>query len=204
MKRKFGIFVLLAAASFTFTAENCVLENKDIEVPLRGDVDIKYHTTGFSDSNMDTVDFTAELAKIQAEAGDDIESLVSGGIEGGFTKLDSTSVSGTRVEGSIDVTRMSTSTTVVLIPTVRETLDTRDTSLWVPAPLQAVGVDLLTDGFNEYISWYNGDQTSAPPDLRYIFTWSSISNNDADFYWRARLRFILTGVYRVEVPDIWK
>lgn len=204
MKRKFGILVLLVAASFTLTAENCVLDNKDIEVPLRGDVDMLFTSQGFTDADAETVDFGAELLKIQEEAGDDIESLVSGGIEGGFWRLvENRGDPNTTLQGSVDVVRMSTAANAVLIPTTQVDLSTVGME-FVPAPLEAAGVDLLTEGFQEYIDWWNSDQTGPFPDLRYIFVWNSVTSTDADFDWEGRLRFILTGVFSVEVPDLWK
>ena len=203
MKRKFGILILLAAASFSLTAEDCVLQNKDIEVPLRGDVDMMFTSQGFTDADAETVDFGAELLKIQDEAGDDVESLVSGGIEGGFWRLvENRGDPNTTLQGSVDVFRMSTAVEAVLIPETQVDLSTVGMT-FVPAPLEAAGVDLLTEGFQEYINWWNGDQTGPFPDLRYIFVWNSVTSTDADFDWEGRLRFILTGVFSVEVPDLW-
>jgi hypothetical protein len=204
MKRKFGILVLLAAASFSLTAEDCVLENKNIDVPLRGDVDMPFTSQGFSDADAETVDFGAELADILSDE-DSITSLVSGGIEGGWWRLvKNWGEENTTIQGSVDVIRMRDDSTAVLIARTKVDLSTVGTT-FVPAPLETVGVNLLTDGFGEFIVWWNaGADPNNRPDLRYMFLWQSVSSTDADFDWDGRLRFILTGVFNVDVPDIWR
>ncbi len=50
MKTKLLIFLALAAAMVTFTAESCFVSTKEVEVPVRGEGELEFHATGTSDS----------------------------------------------------------------------------------------------------------------------------------------------------------
>jgi hypothetical protein len=202
MNRKFWILMLLAFGAFALSGDSCFLSNKNIDVPLRGNVDMEFTSQGFTDTDAETVDFGQELLDIEDDASSDIDTLVSASIENGFWRLIENRVPGTVVTGWINVQRMSTSVTEDLIAPTSVTIDDVGTT-FVVAPLVEDGVNLLTAGFDEYVAWRNAGAVPPMPDLRYVFIWNSSSSQNADFDWEARLRFTLVGVFSVEVPDIW-
>lgn len=200
MKRKMWILMLLAFASLALSGDSCFLKNTDIEVPFRANVDMQFTSTGFTDADVETVDFGDELMDLEDDATADIDSLVSGDIEGAFWRRVENRVPGTVVTGSIEVTRVSTSTTAMLVDSTSVNVDATPTT-FEAAPLEPAGVALLNQGIDDYIAYRNGE--SGFPDLRFVFTWNSSSSTAADFDWEARIRFVLVGVFAVEVPDLW-
>ena len=203
MKRKFWILMLLAFGAFALSGDSCFLSNKNIDVPLRGNVDMEFTSQGFTDSDAETVDFGELLQDLEEDDASSIDSLVSASIENGFWRLIDNRVPGTVVTGSIDVQRMSTGDTEALIAPRSVDIDSVGTE-FVVAPLEEAGIDLLTAGFDEYVAWRNaGKDPITRPELTYIFIWNSSSSQNADFDWEARLRYTLVGVFKVEVPDIW-
>jgi len=204
MNKKIAILSLLAFASLALTGDSCILENKDIDVPMRADVDMQFHSEGFNDADTDTVDFVEEFEDIENLDETDITELVDGAIEGGFWRLEMNNDGPTIVTGGVMVTRTATATTVTLIPQQTDVDIDAVGMTFVPAPLDPAGVALINAGFDEFIAWWNTGQVGTPPDLEYIFTWTSSANHGgANFDWEGRLRFTIVGVFSVEIPEVW-
>jgi hypothetical protein len=193
--------VLLAAGFLSLTAENCILESKSTEVPLKGNADMGFTSTGTNDADVYSIDFFAEIQDIENDATADVDELVSATIEQIYWRLKmNNGPSPTVITGGMTVTRVSTGTTATLVsPT---SIDIEDVGMeFVSAPVEQAGIELLTAGFDEYIDYRNG--LTGPPNLEYEFTWSSSSSVNANFDWEARMRYTITGIFEVEVPEIW-
>jgi hypothetical protein len=191
----------LAAAFLTLTGESCFLENKNIEVPFRGHVDLQFVTTGTSDLDIVLIDVAQEIADLEAEAEGDYEELVSIAVENGFWRLVANrGPAGTTFTGSMTVRRVFTNQSASLVDPTPIAIADLGTE-FVVAPLNAAGVNLLVDGMNEYLQARN--EGLSLPDLVYAFTWTSQSGVLADFTWEARLAYSVVGVFSVDVPDLW-
>jgi hypothetical protein len=161
-----------------------------------------FTSQGSSDLDTYTIDFFQEMQDIEEDATADVDTLVSASIENGYWRLvENRGPAETTITGSITVTRISTGQTESLIPPQSVAIEEVGTEFEL-APLEKAGIDLLTDGFDEYVAWRNGE--TAQPDLRYRFDWSSSAGPvDADFDWEARVRYTIVGAFAVEVPDLW-
>lgn len=201
MRSKPLFLLLLSVAFVALTGESCFLENKNVEVPYKDNYDMQFTSQGFNDTDTQTVDFGLELQDLENDAEADIEDLVSASIEAGFWRLlVNRGPASTMITGSITVRRVSTGESATLVSPQSVTIENVGME-FMPAPLEAAGLQLLTDGFDEYVSYRNGEIPF--PDLRYEFDWISSSNVDADFDWEARLRYNIVGVFSVDVPEVW-
>lgn len=202
MLKKTRLLVLLAVGALALRGDSCFIHNRDIEVPLRGNADMEFVSQGESDLDTYEIDFFQEIQDIEDDATSEVDSLVSASIEQGYWRLvENRGPAGTTITGGITVTRLSTNQTETLIAPQSVAIEEVGKE-FVIAPLVAAGLNLLTEGFDEYVAYRNGE--TGPPDLRYRFDWSSSAGPvDADFTWEARLRYIITGTFAVEVPDLW-
>ena len=199
--KRFALLMLLAIGIFSLTGESCFLESKNIEVPLKGNADMAFTSTGTSDMDTEMIDFGQELTDLENDADNDIETLVSIGIENAYWRLvENNGDPGTTVTGSVTVTRLSTGVTKTLIAPTSLAIESVGTE-FVVAPVDPDGIALLTAGFDEYVDYRNG--IGSFPDLRYDFDWSSSGGTGSvDFDWEARIRYTLVGVFTVEVPEL--
>lgn len=202
MIKKARLLVLLAVGALALRGDSCFIHNRDVEVPLRGNADMTFTSVGINDQDSYSVDFFQEIQDIENDATTDVDSLVSAGIENGYWRLVvNRGPANTTVTGAITVTRLSTNQTAELIPPQSVNIDEVGTA-FVVAPLEAAGLDLLTQGFDEYVAYRNGE--TAAPDLNYRFDWTSSAGPvGADFDWEARIRYIVVGSFAVDVPDLW-
>jgi hypothetical protein len=200
MKTKLLIFLALAAAIVTFTAESCFVSTKEIEVPVRGEGDLEFHTTGTSDSKFETIDFTQLLQDLENDS--DFDPLISANIENGYWRV--TRNQGdphTVVTGFLTVQREGSAAPAVALIDYSN-IDIADMSGdFAVAPLDPAGVSLLNAGFQEYLTAKAAD--AALPNLKYVFYWtSSASPAPVDFYWEAKVKFVLVGLTTVDVPEL--
>ena len=200
MKTKLLIFLALAAAMLTFTAESCFVSTKTIEVPVRGDADLEFHATGTSDSDTETVDFTGLMEDLEDDS--EFDELLSAHIENGYWRVTRNEGSpSTEIGGSITVHREGSAAPAVPLINYTEIDIATVTGDFVVAPLSPAGVSLLNSGFDEYLD-AKADGLP-PPSLRYVFTWtSSASPAPVDFYWEGKVKFILVGLTEVDVPEL--
>jgi hypothetical protein len=203
MSRNIVTLVLLAAAGVALRGDSCFLQNKDIEVPFRGETVMDYTSTGDSDADIVIVDVAQELEDLESDFDADVDSLVSLNIEGGFWRLVANRGDpGTTVTGSITITRLPSGPSGFVIAPTTVAIEAVGHE-FVPAPLNEAGVDLLLAGFQEYVDWWNGGKVGPRPDIQYAIQWSSAGSGDVDFDWQAKLVFTMVGVFSVEVPDLW-
>jgi hypothetical protein len=200
MKNKLLIFLALAAAMVTFTAESCFVSTKEVEVPVRGEGDLEFHATGTSDSKTETIDFTQLMEDLESDSA--FDALVSANIENGYWHV--TRNQGdphTMLTGHLTVQREGSAAPAVSLIDYTS-IDVADVSGdFVVAPLNAAGVNLLNAGFDEYLQAKAAD--TALPNLRFVFTWtSSASPAPVDFYWEGKVKFVLVGLTTVDVPEL--
>ena len=195
MKTKLLIFLALAAAVVTFTAESCFVSTKEVEVPVRGEGDLSFHASGVSDSGTRTIDFAELIDDLRNDSG--FDSLLSAHIENGYwhviNNLGSPSLT---VSGQIGVQEAGSAAAPV--PLIAYTsIDIADYSGdFVVAPLNSAGVDMLNQGFDDYL---RGTRTS----LSYVFTWSSQAGaGTVNFDWEGKVKFVLVGLTTVDVPEL--
>jgi hypothetical protein len=201
------ILMLLTVGLLTLTGDSCFLESTNVEVPLRGNAEMDFTSVGMSSSDSYEIDFFLELTEIEEDADADVDTLVSAGIENAYWRLiENRGDTATVVTGSINVTRLSTAMARPLIPPDTLTIEEVGTE-FVLAPLDSAGINLLIAGFDEYVAYRNDIRSGRildPPDLRYRFDWVSTGGPGVvDFDWEARIRYILVGVFEVEVPELW-
>lgn len=200
MKTKLLILLALAAAILTFTAESCFISTKTVEVPVRGEGDLEFHATGTSDSKTDTLDFSSLLEDLESDSA--FDSLLSAHIENGYWHVTRNLGSASTVmTGHLTVRREGSAAPAV--PLIDYTsINIADVSGgFVVAPLDSTGVDLLNQGFDEYL--VAKALGAAIPNLRYVFSWSSSATPaPVDFYWEGKVKFILVGVTVVDVPEL--
>src|SRR5262245_38804687 len=201
MFKSIGILVLLAAATLALSGESCFLSSKDVQVPLRGEADLDFVSTGTVDTDIDNIDFCEELSDLEDD-GVDIATLVSVTVENIYWRLvENRGDPNTVVTVHVDVQR-GAGAPVVLVPDTTFALSDVGTA-FVPAALNPAGLDLLMDGMDDYIAYWNGGQVGPCPSLDYTFTWNSSAAPAADFSWQVRVKFTMVGVFDVEVPDLW-
>jgi hypothetical protein len=212
MRSKFLILLGLLAAFLTLTAENCILETKEVEVPVRDGEEVTFTTQGNDEhSGEETVDFTETLLELEED--NDFEALLAANIEAGYWRVvENRGDDDLIISGSVTVTRLNPSAGSVLAlagntePLITYTSVAIDTATgaYKLAPLNGAGVALLNEGFDEYLQ--ARAQGQPVPDLQYRFDWSGMATSpsgdpDTDFDWQAKVKFILTGLVTVDVPD---
>ncbi len=200
MKTKLLIFLALAAAMVTFTAESCFISTKEVEVPVRGEGDLEFHATGTSDSRQETIDFTALMEDLENDS--DFDKLVSAHIENGYWRVTRNLGSASTVmSGNLTVQREGSAAPAVAL-IAYTSIDIADVSGdFVVAPLTAAGVSLLNAGFDEYLLAKANE--TALPNLRFVFTWnSSATPAPVDFYWEGKVKFTMVGLTVVDVPEL--
>jgi hypothetical protein len=200
MKNKLLIFLALAAAMVTFTAESCFISTKEVEVPVRGEGDLEFHATGTSDSKQDIIDFTQLLQDLENDS--DFDPLLSADIENGYWRVTRNLGSATTVlTGHLTVQREGSAAPAVSLIDYTS-VDIADVSGdFVVAPLNSAGVSLINAGFQEYLDAKAAD--AALPNLRFVFTWtSSATPAPVDFYWEGKVKFTLVGLTTVDVPEL--
>ncbi len=199
MKRTLSMLLILAAASLSLTASNC-LSTKTVDVPVRGSIQAPFHTQsdGTPASDSLTVDLGPILEDVEAEGA--FETLVDASIENGYWKvLANNGVSATTVSGMLSVRRGSGSLQP-LIEIDAATLGTGDADYRV-ATLNPGGVELLNQGLDDYLAWKNS--TGGAPELQYTFRWTLTSDQPLDFDWAARIKFVMVGQTSVDVPEVF-
>jgi hypothetical protein len=200
MKTKLLIFLALAAAMLTFTAESCFVSTKTVEVPVRGEGDLEFHTTGTSDSKTEILDFTSLMEDLESDSA--FDSLLSANIENGYWRVTRNLGSASTVlTGYLNVQREGSAAPAV--PLISYTsINIADVSgEFVVAPLDPAGVSLLNAGFDQYLQAKALGTTL--PNLRFVFSWtSSATPAPVDFYWEGKVKFILVGLTTVDVPEL--
>lgn len=200
MRTKLLIFLALAAAMLTFTAESCFISTKTIEVPVRDDAELEFHATGTSDSKSETIDFTELMTDLEDDS--EFDELVSANIESGYWRVTRNNGSAsTVVSGQLTVRREGSAAPAVSLISYTSVAIADVSGDFGVAPLNAAGVDLLNNGFDEYLQ---AKALGNPvPSLRYVFTWtSSASPAPVDFYWEGKVKFVLVGLTEVDVPEL--
>jgi hypothetical protein len=202
MLKKTRLLVLLAVGALALRGDSCFIQNKDIEVPLKGYADMAFTSQGLTDLDVFIIDFFLEIQDIEEDADVEVDSLISASVENGYWRLvENRGPANTTITGSLTVTRVLSNETAQLIAPQSVNIDNVGTE-FVVIPLEKEGLDLLTEGFNDYIAYRNGE--TGPPDLIYRFDWSSSSGSiTTDFDWEARLKYTITGAFSVDVPDLW-
>ncbi|NNF06939.1 MAG: hypothetical protein HKN21_09280 [Candidatus Eisenbacteria bacterium] len=219
MRNRFLIAIGLMSIFFACTAENCVVETKEVEVPARSGEEVTFTTAG-SSQHMDSeiVDFVPTLLDLEEENA--FDALLSAHIENGFWRVEENrGDADLTISGSVSVTRLNPSPEGGIIPVAQtETLISYQSvpiaSVLGPfqvAPLNAAAIALLNDGFNEYLQARAAQKLGENvtlPDLQYQFSWSgtassSNANPNVDFDWQAKVKFTLVGVVSVDVPEVF-
>lgn len=204
MRNRFLILVLLAAGAIVLKGDNCVLENRELDIPLRGEEILEFTSQGEDDTDSTFIDFGQTLMDIEEDSTSDIDSLVSLTVENVFWRLKPGGNRGspaTVVSGKITMTRILTGETEDVIEFSGLSIQSVP-NFTRPAGLREEAIDLLRDGLQEYLAYWN---EGAPfPDLNYRFDWvTSGAPTPVDFDWEVKLVFTVVGVIRVEVPDIF-
>jgi hypothetical protein len=203
MRNRLLILVLLAAAAVALKGDNCVLENREVEIPLRGHEILPFTSQGEDDTDVEYIDFGETLREIEEDSDSDIDTLISVTLENVYWRLKENrgSPSTTVNSGDITVTRISTGESEVAI-NISGLLIQSVPDFVRPAGLREEAVNLLRDGLAEYLAHRN--EGAPMPDLNYRFDWAtSGAPAPVDFDWEVKLDFTIVGVFSVEVPDIF-
>lgn len=205
MKTKLLIYLALAAAMLTFTAESCFVSTKEVEVPVRGEGDMLFEARGNDavDGGVTTIDFTELLEDLIQDS--EFDTLVSAHIENGYWRVARNGgASDLLISGGVTVRREGSAAPAS--PMISYTSVSIASALgeFQVAPLNESGVNLLNAGFDEYLQAKALGTTL--PDLRFVFTWSSSASPAPppaiDFDWEGKVKFILVGLTTVDVPEL--
>lgn len=211
MRTRIWIILALAAVMLSSTAADCILETKEIEVPVRSSEDMLFTTSGGSEhSGSEIVEFTDDLIEMEAENA--FDKLVSAHIETGYWRVaENRGDADLVISGSVTVTRLGVTKGGLQDVSQTATLISYQAvpiaSVLGPfkvAPLTEAGVNLLNAGFDEYLQARALGQPI--PNLTYRFDWSGVATSSSstpnvDFDWEGRVKFALVGLVEVDVPD---
>jgi hypothetical protein len=199
MLKNIGILLILGAASLALSADSCVLSSKSVQVPLRGTADLDFVSLGTAYAATDGIDFCQELNDLDSGS---IDSLVSVSVENIYWRLvENRGAPNTLVTVHVDVQR-GNGPSVLLVPDTTFVLSDVDT-VFVPAKLNPAGLQLLLQGMDDYLTYWDNGKTGPCPSLDYTFTWATSASPAADFTWQVRVKFTMVGVFQVDVPDLW-
>jgi hypothetical protein len=202
MKRSF-LLLMLFGAFLALTAEDCLLENTDVEIPLRDDVILEFTSQGAVDADIDTVNFGQTLQDVEDDSDSSIDTLVAITVEGVYWRLAEDGNRGspdTEVNGTITVRRQSTGESEVAVTFSNLAIETVPDFVR-PDNLREEAIDLLLAGFDEYVAARNAGLPI--PNLIYEFEWStSGAPEPVDFDWEVKVDFTIVGKFSIEVPDL--
>lgn len=199
------LLLVLAGAFLALTGESCVLETKEVEVPVRDAEDFTFTTAGNAQhSGSEVIDFTGSLLDLEDD--NTFEQLLSANIEVGYWRVSANRGDADLViTGAVTVTRVSSGASATIL-TYQSVPIASVTGPYRQAPLEAPGVNLLNAGFDEYLQ--ARAQGQPVPDLRFRFDWSGTATSgnaepNVDFDWQAKVRFTLLGIVEVDVPEVF-
>ncbi len=202
MKRSIVVLLALTGALFSLTADSCFLSTKTVEVPVRGSGDLLFTTQGNNPDDADSklIDFAGLIEDLEKES--DFDALVSAHIENGYWRVARNGGAATTiVRGSITVQRESSAAPGVSLISYTGVAIASVLGDFKVAPLNSQGVDLLNQGFDQYLQARALGQPL--PDLRYRFFWNSHSDTvPVDFDWEGKVKFTLVGLTKVDVPEV--
>lgn len=221
MRGKLILILGLMAVFLSVTAENCVLQTKQLEVPVRDAEDVTFTTRGSAEHSGSTVvDFGPSLLNLESDS--DFQVLLSAVVEAAEWRVkENRGDPDLVISGSMTVTRVNPTPTSILALARSEAGTPLLNYTSVPlasvlgdfrvAPLEDAGVSLLNEAFQEYFNARNAElqgQNVPLPDMQFRFDWSgtassSSQNPTVDFDWQAKVKFTLTGLVEVEVPELF-
>jgi len=203
MKHRMILMLALAAAFLSLTASSCLLSTKTIEVPVRGSGDVQFHAQGTdngNDADSKVIDFASLMQDLEDES--DFDALVSAHIENGYWRVARNGgAASTVVSGTLTVQNESSAAPPVPLISYTSVPIASVLGTFQLAPLNSQGVDLLNQGFDQYLQAKALGQPL--PDLRYRFYWTSSSDTlPVDFDWEGKVKFTLVGLTKVDVPEV--
>jgi hypothetical protein len=202
MKRSILVLLALTGALFSLTADSCFLSTKTVEVPVRGSGDLLFTSQGSNPDNADSklIDFAGLIEDLEKDS--DFDALVSAHIENGYWRVARNGGAATTVlSGSITVQRESSAAPAVPLISYTSVAIASVLGDFKTAPLNSQGVDLLNQGFDQYLQAKALGQPL--PDLRYRFFWNSHAEPvPVDFDWEGKVKFTLVGLTKVDVPEV--
>jgi len=214
MHRKWLCTLGLAAVFLMVKADTCFVKTKQMEVPVRDVGEIDFHVEGDpTEVGAERVNFTPILLSLEKENA--FESLLAVHVESAqwmVSKNDGDP--NLTIGGKITVQRkakpgvLDTATPqqgAVTLITYGPTSIATVTGSFKQAPLEPAALDLLNAGFTQYL--ISRELGENPPDLIYEFRYylqaSEADEDDINFDWLANIKFSLTGIVKVDVPELY-
>jgi len=210
VRRRIILVIGLLAAFLALTAADCIVVTKQAELPVRDDESFLFRAQGGPETTGSyPVDFGPSLDALEEEH--DFVALLRAVVEAGFWRVASNNGDPDLViSGTITVTRLNPAPGVrdvaqtALLMAYQPVTIASVIGAFQPAPLEEAGLDLLTEGFDEYLQ--ARAQNLPLPDMKYRFVWTGTANgsgSDVDFTWEGKVKFTLVGLVQADVPDVW-
>jgi hypothetical protein len=202
MKRRIVLMLALVGAFLSLTADSCLLSTKKIEVPVRGSGDMLFTAQGneADDSDTDVIDFAGLIQDLENDS--DFDELLSAHIENGYWRVArNDGAASTVVSGTLTVQREGFAAPPVPLISYTSVPIAAALGTFQLAPLDSEGVNLLNQGFDQYLQ--AKAQGQPLPNLEYRFFWTSHSDTvPVDFDWEGKVKFTLVGLTKVDVPEV--
>jgi hypothetical protein len=203
MRRNILLILLLASAFLALTAEDCIVDEKTVEIPVNGDAGFTMLAIANEGDSPDaegsaTFDLTGEMFRLENEGMNEYE-LKTARVQSGWWEVLSFNRGSDNLtfSGSVRVTRVETGDSADLLTwssvNVRSLVGER-----TPVPdLNGDGVALLNQGAQDYLD----NRFNAPP-ITFRFDWTGTASEvPYRFTWTGAVRFTVTGLLKVDVPD---
>ena len=201
--KNYGMSLVLAAGVLMVGSESCILSEKSVEVPLRGDTDVQFSTVGPVGtliSSVSSLDLYDEIQQVEQEGGT-VEEVVDLTVESAYWRVVENRLAGSAATVTVSVlvwrNGVAPDSLVRKVPILLNEAETE----FQPLLLDPAGLGQILQGFDEYVVYRN--EGGVPPDLTYYFTLTTTTDQPLDVDWETRVKFTLVGVFKVDVPDPW-
>lgn len=197
---KMRTWALPAALLVTAAIGGCIVEDREVDVVVTGDIPVTWHTTGTNSSGNDVINVNVasdvEDALDQLDTGSDVQSIAIAG--GSYEVLANRGFVGAH-SGTVYLSAAGVSEMQVLTFDAPSNATGASGSTTVEIALKKPGVDFLNARLNSYLSTHD----SSLMQFTFRTAWSSTppGSSSYDFDWKTALVLQIVGTIEVKVPN---
>lgn len=197
---KIRTWALPTALLLTVAIGGCIVEDREVDVVVTGDIPVTWHTTGNNSSGNDIINVNVatdvEDALDQLDADSDVQSIAIAG--GSYEVLANRGFVGAH-SGTVYVSATGVSEMQVLSFDAPSNATGASGSTTVEIALKKPGVDFLNARLNSYLTTHDAGLMQFT--FRTAWTSTPPGAGSYDFDWKTALVMQIVGTIKVKVPN---